>query len=119
QQVGVPYERYAVAAAALGGCSLRRGAGSNLGIVIGPTLLRGIDDGIHLFGLPYLAADGGRRARRGDPNGTPTSSGAVTRRAAVPDQVAPLVRGQRRLRGAARGAARPEGLGRAHESARH
>jgi ribose transport system permease protein len=37
---GATYELYAIAAAVLGGCSLRGGEGSILGIVIGTALLQ-------------------------------------------------------------------------------
>ena len=49
QQVGVAYELYAIAAVVLGGCSLRGGEGTVLGIVIGSAIMRVIDNGINMF----------------------------------------------------------------------
>src|SRR5262249_35669648 len=39
QQVGVAYELYAIAAVVLGGCSLRGGEGTVLGVVIGSAMM--------------------------------------------------------------------------------
>lgn len=46
------YELYAIAAAVLGGCSLRGGEGSVLGVVIGAATMRVIYNAINLFGIP-------------------------------------------------------------------
>lgn len=46
------YELYAIAAAVLGGCSLRGGEGSVLGVVIGAATMRVIYNAITLFGIP-------------------------------------------------------------------
>jgi ribose transport system permease protein len=46
------HEVYAVAAAVLGGCSLRGGEGSILGVVIGATLLRVLPNAIGVLGIP-------------------------------------------------------------------
>lgn len=46
------YELYAIAAAVLGGCSLRGGEGSILGIVIGTALLRVLENLVNLLGIP-------------------------------------------------------------------
>src|SRR6185436_18642656 len=40
QQVGVAYELYAISAVVLGGCSLRGGEGTVLGVVIGSAIMR-------------------------------------------------------------------------------
>jgi ribose transport system permease protein len=50
--VGQSYELYAIAAAVLGGCSLRGGEGSMLGIVLGVALFRVIDNGTNLLAEP-------------------------------------------------------------------
>ena len=50
--LGEFYEVYAVAAAVLGGCSLRGGEGSILGVVIGATLLRVLPNAIGVLGIP-------------------------------------------------------------------
>jgi ribose transport system permease protein len=46
------YELYAVAAAVLGGCSLRGGEGSIVGIVIGTALLQVLQNLVNLLGIP-------------------------------------------------------------------
>ena len=46
------YELYAIAAAVLGGCSLRGGEGSVIGIVIGAALLQVIQNLVNLLGIP-------------------------------------------------------------------
>ena len=46
------YELYAVAAAVLGGCSLRGGEGSVLGIVLGTILLQVLQNLVNLLGIP-------------------------------------------------------------------
>ena len=49
---GSSYELYGIAAAVLGGCSLRGGEGSILGIVIGTILLQVLQNLINLLGIP-------------------------------------------------------------------
>lgn len=46
------YELYAIAAAVLGGCSLRGGEGSILGIVLGVILLQILQNLVNLLGIP-------------------------------------------------------------------
>lgn len=46
------YELYAIAAAVLGGCSLRGGEGSIIGIVLGTTLLQVLRNLVNLLGIP-------------------------------------------------------------------
>src|SRR4029077_3149262 len=46
------YESYGIAAAVLGGCSLRGGEGSILGIVIGTALLQVLQNLVNLLGIP-------------------------------------------------------------------
>ena len=46
------YELYAIAAAVLGGCSLRGGEGSILGIVLGTVLLQVLQNLVNLLGIP-------------------------------------------------------------------
>ena len=50
--LGEFYEVYAIAAAVLGGCSLRGGEGSILGVIIGATLLRVLPNAIGVLGIP-------------------------------------------------------------------
>jgi ribose transport system permease protein len=51
-QFGNFYELYAIAAAVLGGCSLRGGEGSILGVVIGSAVMRVIYNAINILGIP-------------------------------------------------------------------
>ena len=46
------YELYAIAAAVLGGCSLRGGEGSILGVLIGAAVMRVLYNAINLLGIP-------------------------------------------------------------------
>jgi ribose transport system permease protein len=101
QQVGVAYEMYGIAAAVLGGCSLRGGEGTILGIVIGSAMMRVIDNGINMFQLPYVDADGIPRIWRLNPNWTFIIIGAVILLAVMLDQIVHMVQDKRRLRRAA------------------
>ncbi len=49
---GQSYELYGIAAAVLGGCSLRGGEGSIIGIVIGAALLQILQNLVNLLGIP-------------------------------------------------------------------
>jgi ribose transport system permease protein len=49
---GSSYELYGIAAAVLGGCSLRGGEGSILGIIIGTALLQVLQNLVNLLGIP-------------------------------------------------------------------
>ena len=46
------YELYAIAAAVLGGCSLRGGEGSILGVVIGAAVMRVLYNSINILHIP-------------------------------------------------------------------
>jgi ribose transport system permease protein len=46
------YELYAIAAAVLGGCSLRGGEGSIMGVVLGTVLLQVLQNLVNLLGIP-------------------------------------------------------------------
>ncbi len=50
--LGEFYELYAIAAAVLGGCSLRGGQGGILGVVIGAAVLRVLYNAINILGIP-------------------------------------------------------------------
>lgn len=97
QQVGIAYEMYAIAAAVLGGCSLRGGEGTVLGVVIGSAVMRVIDNGINMFQLPYADADGVHRIFRLDPNWTFIIIGGVILVAVTLDQVVHMLQARRRL----------------------
>jgi ribose transport system permease protein len=98
QQVGVAYEMYAIAAAVLGGCSLRGGEGTILGVVLGSAMMRVIDNGINMFQLRYVDRDGVRRIWRLDPNWTFIIIGGVILLAVVLDQVVHVLEAKRRAR---------------------
>jgi ribose transport system permease protein len=98
QQVGVAYEMYAVAAAVLGGCSLRGGEGSVLGVVLGSAMMRVIDNGINMFQVRYVDGEGMRRIWRLNPNWTFIIIGAVILLAVVLDQIVHAVDAERRAR---------------------
>ncbi|HVZ86638.1 MAG TPA: ABC transporter permease [Polyangia bacterium] len=98
QQVGVAYELYAIAAVVLGGCSLRGGEGTVLGIVIGSAMMKVIDNGINMFQVRYTDADGVPRLWRLDPNWTFIIVGAVILIAVILDQVVHAVQARSRVR---------------------
>jgi ribose transport system permease protein len=98
QQVGIAYELYAIAAAVLGGCSLRGGEGTVLGVVIGSAIMRVIDNGINMFQLSYVDEEGIPRIWRLDPNWTFVIIGTVILVAVVLDQVVHMVQARRRIR---------------------
>ncbi len=54
---GVGWEMTAIAAAVLGGCSLRGGEGSILGVIIGSALIRVILNATFLLGIPDTLSD--------------------------------------------------------------
>lgn len=51
-QLGNAYELYGIAAAVLGGCSLRGGEGSIFGIVVGVAVIQVLQNMINLLGIP-------------------------------------------------------------------
>lgn len=51
---GQAYELYAIAAAVLGGCSLRAGEGSVVGVIIGASILKTLTNAINLLGISTL-----------------------------------------------------------------
>jgi ribose transport system permease protein len=97
QQVGIAYELYAIAAAVLGGCSLRGGEGTVLGIIIGSAIMRVIDNGINMFQVHYVDQEGIQRIWRLDSNWTFVIIGAVILVAVILDQVAHLVQAKRSI----------------------
>ena len=109
QQVGVAYELYAIAAAVLGGCSLRGGEGTVLGIIIGSAVMRVIDNGINMFQVHYTDVERIPRIWRLDPNWTFIIIGMVILVAVIIDQVVHIVQAKRRIQMAARSAETPAG----------
>jgi len=107
--VGIAYELYAIAAAVLGGCSLRGGEGTILGIVIGSAVMKVIDNGINMYQFRYTDARQIQRIWRLDNNWTFIIIGGVILVAVILDQVVHIVQAARRTRraGAAAAAAAP------------
>jgi ribose transport system permease protein len=105
QQVGIAYELYAIAAAVLGGCSLRGGEGTIFGIIIGSAIMRVIDNGINMFQWRYVDTSGIPRLWRLDPNWTFIIIGAVILVAVILDQVVHIMQANRRIRRAGAAAA--------------
>src|SRR5437588_11890358 len=98
QRVGIAYELYAMAGAVLGGCSLRGGEGTVLGVMIGSAIMRVIDNGINMFQFKYKTPAGAQRIWRLDPNWNFIIIGAVILVAVILDQVAHIVQANRRTR---------------------
>ena len=98
QQVGVAYELYAIAAAVLGGCSLRGGEGTIFGIAIGTAMMRVIDNGINMFQYKYTDVDDVRRIWRLNPNWNWIIVGAVILAAVILDQLVHMVQAARSIR---------------------
>jgi ribose transport system permease protein len=91
QQVGIAYELYAIAAAVLGGVSLRGGEGTVIGSIIGACIMRVIDNGINMFQWAYQDATGARRIFRLDNNWTFIIIGGVILAAVILDHVAHVI----------------------------
>ena len=98
QSVGVSYELYAIAAAVLGGCSLRGGEGTVLGVVIGTIIMRVIQNGINMFHIAYHDGRGRRMFWTLDTNWENIIIGGVILIAVILDQVTHLVQAGRRTR---------------------
>jgi ribose transport system permease protein len=106
QQVGIAYELYAIAAAVLGGVSLRGGEGTIVGVIIGSCIMRVIDNGINMFQFFYRSG-GMRRIWRLDTNWTYIIIGGVILIAVILDQVVHMVQAARRTRRAGAAAGPP------------
>ena len=106
-QVGIAYELYAIAAAVIGGVSLRGGEGTVLGILIGSAIMRVIDNGINLFKFTYKDAAGAVQEFRLGTNWTYVVIGAVILIAVILDQVVHIYQARRRTRRASSPVAAP------------
>ncbi|HEX8912237.1 MAG TPA: ABC transporter permease [Humisphaera sp.] len=98
QQVGIAYELLAIAACVLGGCSLRGGEGTIVGVVIGTAVMRVIENGIIMFQWPYKDAAGNDKIWTLSSDYTFIIFGAVILVAIVLDQVAHILQAKRRTR---------------------
>lgn len=81
---GVGWEMYAIAAAVLGGCSLRGGEGSILGVIVGTALIRVILNATSLLGIPDTLAE--------------ATTGVVILGGVIADEIMHRVAARRRLR---------------------
>lgn len=105
--VGTAYELIGIAAAVLGGCSLRGGSGTILGVIIGSALMKVIENSINMFKITYHDAAGVAQEWRLNTNWQYIVIGAVILIAVILDQGGPLLRDRwtkavRRLRPAPR-----------------
>jgi len=98
QDVGRGYELYAVAAAVLGGCSLRGGEGTIFGVVVGAGMYTVIYNAINMFQLKYHDAAGKLMTFRPSTNWTDWIIGIVILIAVVLDQVAKVIQARRRIK---------------------
>lgn len=96
--VGLAYELFAIAACVLGGCSLRGGEGSIIGVVIGSTIMCVIDNGLNMFRIPYHDKSGVRQDWRPNENWRFIVIGAVILVAVILDQLVHIVQARRRTR---------------------
>lgn len=105
--VGIAYELFAVAAAVLGGCSLRGGEGTVIGVVIGSAVMKIIENGFDMFQIRYHGADNTQQTFRLDTNWKNIIIGAVILAAVILDQVVHFVQATRRTRKAGEAAPPP------------
>jgi ribose transport system permease protein len=106
QQVGIAYELTAIAAAVLGGVSLRGGEGTIVGMMIGSCIMRVIENGINYFQVFYRSG-GEQKIYRLDTNKTNIIIGGVILIAVILDQIVHMVQAGRRTRRAGAAAATP------------
>jgi ribose transport system permease protein len=92
QSVGVSFELYAITAAVLGGCSLRGGEGTILGIIIGTCLLKVIENSFDVFRIHKW---------KPDDNWKEIVIGGTILIAVIIDQVTHILQAKRRTRRAA------------------
>jgi len=100
QNVGVAFELYAIAACVLGGCSLRGGEGTVIGVIIGTGLMKVIEDGLDLFQVKYKDALGRPHLWKPDDNWKYIVIGAVILIAVLLDQIVHLIQQRRRTKAA-------------------
>ena len=85
--MGNAYELVAIAAAVLGGCSLRGGEGTVVGIIVGSAIMKVIENGINMFKIGYHGAGGQAQEWRLDTNWRYIIVGGVILIAVVLDQL--------------------------------
>src|ERR1043165_3332789 len=94
--VGEGYELYAITAAVIGGCSLRGGEGTILGVVIGAAVIRVLDNGINMFKLTVTDAAGKVATWSLSDNWRNVIIGAVILVAVILDQMGHVLRNRKR-----------------------
>jgi len=99
QNVGIAYELYAIAACVLGGCYLRGGEGTVLGVIIGSALMKIIEDGLDMFQLIFKRA-GKTYIWHPNDNWKYIVIGAVILVAVILDQLVHIFQEKRRTRAA-------------------
>ncbi len=100
QTVGVSYELSAIAACVLGGCSLRGGEGTIIGVIIGTGMIKIIDNGLDVFHIRYKDASGVEQLWKPDENWKNIVIGVVILLAVILDQLVHLIQKRRRTRAA-------------------
>ena len=96
--VGEAYELAAIAAAVLGGCSLRGGEGTVFGVLIGAAIMRVLENGINMFKLAFPGTDGETIVWRLNENWRNIIIGCVILGAVILDQTTHFLRERRRQR---------------------
>jgi ribose transport system permease protein len=96
-QIGMSYELAAIAAAVIGGVSLRGGEGSVLGVLIGSIIMRVIQNGITFFKWSTTVAGKSVEHRLGS-EWTDVVTGAVILIAVILDQLVHIFQNRRRVR---------------------
>jgi ribose transport system permease protein len=102
---GMGYELPAIAAVVIGGCSLRGGEGSILGMLIGCGIIRVINNGINLFKYSYRDAAGNLQEFKIGTNWEFVITGSVILLAVMLDQIVHALQARRRIRKAGQMAA--------------
>lgn len=102
KSVGESFELQAIAAAVLGGVSLRGGEGTVLGVIIGSAVLKIMDNGITMFKIPYTDKNGHPAKWGLDDNWSNIVIGAVILGAVVLDQVMHMLQERKKLQGTAK-----------------
>jgi ribose transport system permease protein len=98
--VGGGYELQAIAAAVLGGVSLRGGEGTILGVLIGSAVMKIMENGINMFKINYTDASGKPAEWGLNDNWRDIVIGAVILGAIVLDQVTHILQDRKKLQAA-------------------
>ncbi len=94
--VGEAYELYAITAVVLGGCSLRGGEGTVVGVLIGSAVIGILNNGINMFQIQIKDVAGVAKVWRLDENWKNMINGGVILGAVILDQVTHILRARKR-----------------------